>query len=127
MRRATLHNPENPVHEVAGRKHRLLITSDFSYKKDSARAGACRISHLDIRSGETIGIIGATGSAKSSLVSLISRLYDVTAGEVLVGGRNVKEYDMDSLRNQVSVVLTEQCAVLRHHLRQSALGRSECH
>ena len=60
---------------------------------------------LDIKSGETIGIIGATGSAKSSLVALISRLYDVTSGEVLVGGHNVKAYDMDSLRNQVSVVL----------------------
>ena len=61
--------------------------------------------NLDIKSGETIGIIGGTGSAKTSLVNLISRLYDVTKGEVIVGGKNVKEYDMDSLRNQVSVVL----------------------
>ena len=61
--------------------------------------------NLKIRSGETIGIIGGTGSAKTSLVNLVSRLYDVTKGEVLVGGRNVREYDMESLRNQVAVVL----------------------
>lgn len=61
--------------------------------------------NLEISSGETIGIIGGTGSAKTSLVNLISRLYDVTGGEVLVGGRNVKEYDMETLRNQVAVVL----------------------
>ena len=61
--------------------------------------------NLDIKSGETIGIIGGTGSSKTSLVNLISRLYDTTTGEVLVGGINVKEYDMETLRNQVSVVL----------------------
>ena len=61
--------------------------------------------NLAIRPGEMIGIIGGTGSAKTSLVNLLSRLYDVTGGEVLVGGRNVKEYDMETLRNQVSVVL----------------------
>ena len=61
--------------------------------------------NLEIHSGETIGIIGGTGSAKTSLVNLISRLYDVTDGEILVGGKNVKEYDLEVLRNQVSVVL----------------------
>ena len=60
---------------------------------------------LHIRSGETIGIIGGTGSSKTSLVNLISRLYDVTEGDVKVGGLNVKEYDLTALRNQVSVVL----------------------
>ena len=60
---------------------------------------------FSVSSGETIGVLGGTGSAKSSLVSLISRLYDVTAGQVLVGGRDVREYDMEALRNQVSVVL----------------------
>lgn len=64
-----------------------------------------KTSNLEIRSGETIGIIGGTGSAKTSLVNLISRLYDVTDGEILVGGKNVKEYDLEVLRNQVSVVL----------------------
>ena len=100
---SNLTNPANPVHEVADGSISFSHVN-FSYKKDSAEPVLKDIT-LDIRSGETIGIIGATGSAKSSLVSLISRLYDVTAGEVRVGGRNVKDYDMASLRNQVSVVL----------------------
>ena len=100
---SNLTNPANPVHEVADGSISFSHVN-FSYKKDSAEPVLKDIT-LDIRSGETVGIIGATGSAKSSLVSLISRLYDVTAGEVRVGGRNVKDYDMASLRNQVSVVL----------------------
>lgn len=60
---------------------------------------------LDIKSGETIGIIGGTGSAKTSLVNLISRLYDVTDGDIEVGGVDVRKYDLETLRNQVSVVL----------------------
>ncbi len=98
-----LQNPEQPVTEVADGS----ITFDhvsFSYKKDSPEPVLKDVC-LDIRSGETIGIIGGTGSAKTSLVSLISRLYDVTAGEIRVGGRNVKDYDMEVLRNQVAVVL----------------------
>lgn len=98
-----LGSPEHPVTEVADGSISFRHV-DFSYKKDS-REPVLRDICLDIRSGETIGIIGATGSAKSSLVSLISRLYDVTDGEVQVGGRNVKEYDLEALRNQVSVVL----------------------
>ena len=78
---------------------------------------------LHIRSGETIGIIGGTGSAKSTLVNLISRLYDVTEGEVKVGGRDVREYDLETLRNQVSVCAPEQCAVLGIDPGESALGR----
>ena len=97
-----LTNPENPVEEVADGSI-VFKNVDFAYKKGSKPV--LKNINLDIRSGETIGIIGGTGSAKSSLVNLISRLYDVTAGELLVGGRNVKEYDMESLRNQVSVVL----------------------
>ena len=97
-----LTNPENPVEEVADGSI-VFKNVDFAYKK--GRNPVLKNINLDIRSGETIGIIGGTGSAKSSLVNLISRLYDVTAGELLVGGRNVKEYDMESLRNQVSVVL----------------------
>lgn len=97
-----LTNPENPVEEVADGSI-VFKDVDFAYKKGSKPV--LKNINLDIRSGETIGIIGGTGSAKSSLVNLISRLYDVTAGELLVGGRNVKEYDMESLRNQVSVVL----------------------
>ena len=77
---------------------------DFSYKKDS-KEPVLKDINLSIRAGETIGIIGGTGSAKSSLVNLISRLYDVSSGSVKVGGVDVRDYHMDSLRNQVAVVL----------------------
>ena len=66
-----------------------------------------------MKEGETIGIIGGTGSAKSSLVNLISRLYDVSDGRLLVGGKDVREYDIETLRDEVSVVLTEKCTFLR--------------
>ncbi len=77
---------------------------DFAYKKNSEKPVLENID-LHIKSGETIGIIGGTGCGKSSLVNLISRLYDATDGEVMVGGKNVKDYDMKYLRDQVSVVL----------------------
>ena len=76
----------------------------FSYKKE-AEDPVLKDIDLKIRSGETIGIIGGTGSAKSSLVNLVSRLYDVTEGRLLVGGVDVRNYDMETLRNQVAVVL----------------------
>lgn len=98
-----IHNPEHPVYEVSDGSISFKNV-DFSYKKDSAEKVLKNI-NLEIHSGETIGIIGGTGSAKTSLVNLISRLYDVTGGEILVGGKNVKEYDLEVLRNQVSVVL----------------------
>lgn len=98
-----LTNPEHPVHEVENGSV-VFEHVNFAYKKDSNKFVLTDI-NLDIRAGETIGIIGGTGSAKSSLVNLISRLYDVTEGQVLVGGRDVREYDLESLRNQVSVVL----------------------
>lgn len=98
-----LSNPEHPVMQVPDGSI-CFEHVDFSYRADS-REPVLKDICLNIRSGETIGIIGGTGSAKTSLVSLISRLYDATAGEVKVGGRNVKEYDMETLRNQVSVVL----------------------
>ena len=98
-----IHNPKHPVTEVADGSIQFKNV-EFAYKKDSEEPVLKNI-NLDIHSGETIGIIGGTGSAKTSLVNLISRLYDVTKGEILVGGKNVKEYDLDSLRNQVSVVL----------------------
>ena len=96
-------NPEEPIYEVADGSVEFRNVN-FSYKTDSEEPVLKNI-NLQIRSGETIGVMGATGSAKTSLVNLISRLYDVTDGEVLVGGHNVKEYDLESLRNQVSVVL----------------------
>mgnify|MGYP000504981532 CR=1 FL=1 len=98
-----LKNPEHPFMKVEDGSIEFRHV-DFAYKKDSDEPVLEDID-LKIRSGETIGIIGGTGSAKTSLVNLISRLYDVTKGEVLVGGKNVKDYDMEVLRNQVSVVL----------------------
>ncbi len=98
-----LHNPARPVHEVTDG----AIDFDhvnFSYKHGSGKNALTDID-LHIRAGETIGVIGGTGSGKSSLVNLICRLYDVDSGQVRVGGRDVKEYDMEALRNQVSVVL----------------------
>lgn len=101
--KSDLANPENPVMEV---KDGSIVFDhvDFAYSKDSEEPVLKNI-NLDIHAGETIGIIGGTGSAKSSLVNLISRLYDVTAGSVSVGGLDVRQYDMEALRNQVSVVL----------------------
>ena len=101
--KSDLANPENPVMEV---KDGSIVFDhvDFAYSKDSEEPVLKNI-NLDIHAGETIGIIGGTGSAKSSLVNLISRLYDVTAGSVSVGGLDVRKYDMEALRNQVSVVL----------------------
>ncbi len=97
-----LRNPEDPVTEVKDGSI-LFRNVSFAYNKDSKPV--LNDISLDIHSGKTIGIIGGTGSAKSSLVNLISRLYDVTSGELLVGGIDVRKYDMESLRNQVAVVL----------------------
>lgn len=98
-----LKNPEHPVEELADGSVEFRHV-DFAYRKGTGKP-VLRDINLSVRSGETIGVIGGTGSAKTSLVNLISRLYDVTAGQVLVGGRDVREYDMEALRNQVSVVL----------------------
>lgn len=98
-----INNPENPVYEVPDGSVEFKHMN-FSYKKDSDEFVLKDI-NIKIESGETIGIMGGTGSAKTSLVNLISRLYDATEGEVLVGGINVKDYDMETLRNEVSVVL----------------------
>ena len=99
---STLSNGENPVMEVKNGAVRFDHVC-FRYKADGR--DVLSDINLNIRSGETIGIIGGTGSAKTSLVNLISRLYDVTAGQVLVGGRDVRKYDLETLRNEVSVVL----------------------
>lgn len=98
-----INNPENPICEVADGSV-VFRDVNFAYKKESQEFVLKNI-NLEIQSGETIGIIGGTGSAKTSLVNLICRLYDVTEGEVLVGGCDVRAYDLDTLRNQVSVVL----------------------
>lgn len=101
--KADIVNPEKPVYEVSDGSI-VFDNADFSYKKTGGEYVLSDI-NLDIKPGETIGIIGGTGSAKSSLVNLISRLYDVTDGSVKVGGRDVREYDIETLRNEVSVVL----------------------
>ncbi len=98
-----LADPEEPVYEVKDGSIQFENVS-FSYKKGAGDPVLKNI-NLDIKPGETIGIIGGTGSAKSSLVNLISRLYDVTEGRLLVGGVDVRRYHMESLRNQVAVVL----------------------
>ena len=102
--RSGLTNPEAPVEEVRDGSIEFRHV-DFAYQAEEGGEPVLKDISLQIAAGETVGIIGGTGSAKTSLVNLISRLYDVTAGEVLVGGRNVREYDMEALRNQVSVVL----------------------
>ena len=101
--KADLTNPKDPVMEVKDGSISFENAS-FAYDSESEQPVLKNI-NLDIRSGETIGIIGGTGSAKSSLVNLISRLYDVTEGAVRVGGVDVRDYDMEVLRDQVSVVL----------------------
>ena len=100
---STLHNPENPIFEV---ENGSIDFDNVSFKySEKAKRKALSDIELHIKSGETIGVIGGTGSSKSSLIQLISRLYDATEGVVKVGGRDVKEYDLDALRNQVAVVL----------------------
>ena len=100
---STLHAPENPVYEV---ENGAIDFNGVSFKYASrAERNVLEQIDLHIKSGETIGIIGGTGSSKTSLVNLISRLYDVTEGSVFVGGKDVREYDLTALRNQVAVVL----------------------
>ena len=99
----TISNPENPIYEVNDGSIDFNNVS-FKYSKRADRYALENI-NLHIKSGQTIGILGGTGSSKTSLVNLISRLYDVTEGEVKVGGVNVKDYDLITLRDAVSVVL----------------------
>ena len=98
-----LKNPENPVFEVADGSVDFDGVS-FAYSKES-ESFCLKNVDIHIKSGETVGIIGSTGSSKTTLVQLISRLYDTSEGTVRVGGRDVKEYDLDTLRNQVAMVL----------------------
>lgn len=98
-----LHNPKHPVYEVKDGAIRF-DNVEFSYKKGSGKPCLKGI-NLTINAGETVGIIGGTGSSKSSLVQLIPRLYDVTEGSVSVGGVDVRDYDIETLRNEVAMVL----------------------
>lgn len=102
---STLHNPKEPLYDVPdGSISFKHVTFRYS---DTAETPVLSDINLDIKSGETIGIIGGTGSSKSSIVNLISRLYDTDTGSVIVGGHDVREYDMDTLRNKVAVVLQQ--------------------
>lgn len=102
---STLHNPKEPLYDVPdGSISFKHVTFRYS---DTAETPVLSDINLDIKSGETIGIIGGTGSSKSSLVNLISRLYDTDTGSVIIGGHDVREYDMDTLRNKVAVVLQQ--------------------
>ncbi|HJB38522.1 MAG TPA: ABC transporter ATP-binding protein/permease, partial [Candidatus Acutalibacter ornithocaccae] len=100
---STLHNPENPVMEVKDGSIDFNHVN-FKYSKSASRMALSDID-LHIKSGEIIGILGGTGSSKTTLIQLIPRLYDVTEGSVQVGGVDVRNYDLDTLRNQVAVVL----------------------
>lgn len=101
--KSSLTNPANPIMEVSDGS---IIFKDvnFKYSEDAEKYALFDID-LEIKSGMTVGIIGGTGSSKTTLVNLISRLYDVSSGEILVGGVNVKDYDIETLRNSVAVVL----------------------
>ena len=98
-----LHNPANPIHEV---KDGAIEFDDvsFSYKGDERKLALKNV-NLHIKAGQTVGILGGTGSAKSTLVQLIPRLYDTTHGTVKVGGVDVRDYDLEALRDQVAMVL----------------------
>ena len=86
----------------------------FKYSEKSKKFALADID-LHIPSGATVGIIGGTGSSKTTLIQLISRLYDVTEGSVRVAGKDVREYDLESLRDAVAVVLQKNVLVFRHH------------
>ena len=98
-----LNNPENPVYEVKDGSIDFENVG-FSYAKNEDNLCLKNV-NISIKSGETIGIIGSTGSSKTTFVQLIPRLYDVTTGTLKVGGRDVREYDLDTLRNEVAMVL----------------------
>ena len=98
-----LNNPENPVYEVKDGSIEFENVG-FSYAKSEDNLCLKNV-NISIKSGETIGIIGSTGSSKTTFVQLIPRLYDVTTGTLKVGGRDVREYDLDTLRNEVAMVL----------------------
>ncbi len=121
--KSDLAEPEDPIFTVEDGSIRFEGV-DFAYHKESEEPVLHQID-LKIHPGETIGIIGGTGSAKTSLVNLISRLYDVTAGRVLVGGRDVREYDMEALRGQVAVVLQKNVLFSGTILENLRWGRAD--
>ena len=124
--KSTIEDPDNPIHEVKDGSIDFDNVS-FKYSKKAERMALADI-NLHIRSGETIGIIGGTGSSKSSLIQLISRLYDATEGSVKVGGVDVRQYDVESLRNQVAVVLQKNIlfsGTIKENLRWGNLNATD--
>ena len=128
-------NPADPIMAVRdGSICFEQVSFAYSTKTDKKVLGDI---NLSITSGQTVGIIGSTGSSKSSLVQLIPRLYDVSSGQILLGGVDVRKYDLERLRcspHSVSAIPSSEChgaakerAVLRHHQRKSALGKRKCH
>lgn len=103
VEKTTLHNPENPIYDVSDGSVEFKNVS-FKYSKNAKKPVLSDID-ISIKSGETIGIVGGTGSSKSSFIQLISRLYDVSEGSVSVGGVDVRGYDIETLRDKVAVVL----------------------
>ena len=120
---STIRNPENPLYEVPDGSI-VFDHVDFTYREGSPDYVLSDID-LSVRSGETVAIIGGTGSSKSSLVNLVSRLYDATNGRVLVGGHDVREYDLDTLRNQVAVVLQQNVLFSGTILENLRWGRAD--
>ncbi|MDE6241661.1 MAG: ABC transporter ATP-binding protein/permease [Anaeroplasmataceae bacterium] len=100
---STIKNPEDPIYEIEDGSIEFKDVS-FKYSLDAEKYALADV-NLKIESGQTIGILGGTGSSKTTFVNLLSRLYDTTVGEVIVGGRNVKDYDLKTLRDNVAVVL----------------------
>ena len=124
--KSSLTDPEHPVYEV---KDGSIDFDDVSFKySKKAKKFALADINLHIRSGETIGIIGGTGSSKSTLIQLISRLYDTTEGTVRVGGLDVRTYDLEALRNQVAVVLQKNIlfsGTIKDNLRWGNLNATD--
>lgn len=100
---STIQNPEHPIFEVENGDIEFRNVS-FKYSSEAEKYALADV-NIKIKSGQTIGILGGTGSSKTTFVNLLSRLYDTSVGEVLVGDRNVKEYDLKTLRDNVAVVL----------------------
>ena len=121
--KATITNPEEPVMEVADGSIRFE-NATFRYSKTSDAPVLDNI-NLEIKSGQTIGIIGGTGSSKSTFVNMISRLYDVDEGAVYVGGKDVREYDLETLRNEVAVVLQQNVLFSGSILENLRWGNAE--
>ena len=122
----TIKNPENPIYEVPNGD---VVFKDVDFKySEHAEKNTLENINVNIKSGQFIGILGSTGSGKTSLVNLISRLYDIHDGELLVGGHSVKDYDLESLRNNVAVVLQKNflfSGTIEDNLRWGNLNASE--